>query len=161
LVGLLRFFHRFRIRLNRTDYLIGIYKIKYIKMQMNKTAFRITRNILSEKMKVWALLIVFLSGANWVNAQRIFSINSEGSIQRAIQQDGQVQVTDERLGASEQAREFEYNTQLITLTKENEGDILSLDFFEDKKFNGKIQNVTRYMNGVTGITAKIDNSLFL
>ena len=127
---------------------------------MNKTAFRITRNILSEKMKVWALLIVFLSGANWVNAQRIFSINSEGSIQRAIQQDGQVQVTDERLGASEQAREFEYNTQLITLTKENEGDILSLDFFEDKKFNGKIQNVTRYMNGVTGITAKIDNSLF-
>ena len=120
--------------------------------------FRIIRNILLKKMNLWALLIMFLVGSNGVNAQRIININNEIAIQRASQQITPEQVKDDYYGVSEQIREFDFNPQLLSLTKENEGDVLLLDFFEGKRFNGKIINVTCYPNGVTCITAKIDDA---
>ena len=128
--------------------------------QESAILFRVFRNDMKRQLGVWSLILAFLVCSNGVAAQRIFNINSENAAQRVLQQSVQAVVSDSYFGVSEQARAFEYNPQLISLTKENEGDILTLDFFDDKRYIGKIQNVTRYKNGVTGITAKIDGSAF-
>ncbi len=108
----------------------------------------------------WILLAVLALSSTGINAQRIININSENAIQGTSLLSTPTIVTDDYFGAPEQAREFIFNPELLSMTKNNEGDILFLDFFEDKRFHGRIQNVTHFINGVTGITARIDDSPF-
>ena len=129
-------------------------------MKINTQEIEKFRYYFTKQLSMWILILTFLAGSNWVDAQRKFNINSENSLQRVLQSSGQVQVADNFLGVSEKTREFVHNPELISFTKENEGDIVELDFFDDRRFTGKIQNVTRYVNGVTGITVKIDSEGF-
>ncbi|MDH6305837.1 hypothetical protein M2459_003048 [Parabacteroides sp. PF5-5] len=107
------------------------------------------KNILFKFIKVLSLfLILFHLCSEGIFAQRIININDESSGLRSSQL------------LAPQQRTFESNSQLKSLTKENEGDILLLDFFEDKQYRALIKKVTRNKNGIIGITAKVEDTDF-
>ena len=62
-------------------------------------------------------------------------------------------------GVSKQ-RYFQYNKQLLSLSQENKGDVLLLDFFEDRKYKAVIRNVTKNESGTISMTGKIEDTEF-
>jgi hypothetical protein len=77
-----------------------------------------------------------------IQAQQIFNINMKNSA----------------LTEKNRTRMFDVNPQLQSLSAENKGDTLALDFFNDKKYKAVITNVTKSTDGITGITAQITTS---
>ncbi|MDR2835031.1 MAG: cadherin-like beta sandwich domain-containing protein [Bacteroidales bacterium] len=59
-----------------------------------------------------------------------------------------------------QYRLFNYNPQLKSVTKNNCGDTILLDFFDDKKYKGKIIVVEKSYDNIIGISAQILNTSF-
>lgn len=111
-------------------------------------------------MKGFCAALFFLLTFNFLSAQQIININDESLSLRNSRTVVQEQVINDFLGKSEFAREFDFNSALKSLTKKNEGDILLLDFFEEKRYQSVIQNVTHYNNGTIGVTTKIDGTDF-
>ena len=105
-------------------------------------------------------VMFFLLGSGWIFAQRTININNENSQLRVSQTNVQTQIVDSYYGKSEQSRAFDFNPQLKSLTNKNKGDIILLDFFEEKQYRALIKTVTHSYNGTIGITAKIEGSDF-
>jgi hypothetical protein len=105
------------------------------------------------------LAFLFLAGFNGASAQRIIPINSGNSVITRAGTAGSP-AGDDHLGKPEQTRRFDWNPRLKSLTRENVGDVLSLDFFNNREYRAVIQSVSRDCNGVTGIVAAIRDSRF-
>lgn len=106
-----------------------------------------------------ALSVFILSsllGIQLIFAQQTININNEGAQSRSAQ----TVLQTHQLRESVQTRSFDFNPKLKSLTKENVGDILLLDLFSDKQYRALVKKVTHSYNGITGITAKIENSDF-
>jgi hypothetical protein len=109
------------------------------------------------KLKTWgSCILLFLCVPMWVSAQRVFNLNSNKITLRNAQEIAPSQITND-LGEPLQVRAFDYNPELKSITKENKGDMLALDFFEGRQYRGVIQNVSHY-NDITSISAKILDS---
>jgi hypothetical protein len=114
----------------------------------------------AKSMKCMLLSLLFLWGSgSGMSAQQVISINSGSSIISKSGIAGQP-ADDSHPGRPEQARRFDYNPRLKSLTRENVGDILLLDFFNDREYRATVKSVTRDCNGVTGIVATIWNERF-
>jgi hypothetical protein len=106
-------------------------------------------------------LFFFPSQAEKVNIEpQTLNINNENTLKKILLRTSSESLTDDFFGKAQQSREFDYNPRLKTLTTNNKGDILLLDFFADKQYQAIIQNVTRSYDGITGITAKIADTDF-
>ncbi|GHT60979.1 hypothetical protein FACS189451_02060 [Bacteroidia bacterium] len=113
------------------------------------------------KQKVKLLMVAFLillTGVEHAASQQTININQTKTVMRLRSQISREAMVNDFFGKSVQSREFEYNTQLKTLTKNNKGNRLLLDFFDNKQYKAVIQSVTRSYDDVLGITAKIDDS---
>ncbi|MDL2244565.1 zinc-dependent metalloprotease [Parabacteroides sp. OttesenSCG-928-J18] len=111
--------------------------------------------------KTWNLgLFVFLLISQGLFAQQTININKESSGLRSTGQLMPEQAGNYALGKPKQARLFDINPQLKSLTSDNKGDILLLDLFEDKQFRASVEQVTHGYNGITGITAKVEGMDF-
>ena len=110
-------------------------------------------------MRTSIFTLVFLTVANIVFAQQIINLNDENASRISLRQ-SEVVVETETFGRAEAARIFHFNPTLQTLTNNNRGDKLLLDFFENEQFVGVIQSVTRFRDGSIGISAKIEESDF-
>ncbi|MDR1552529.1 MAG: Ig-like domain-containing protein, partial [Prevotellaceae bacterium] len=108
-------------------------------------------------IKSFITFIFITSTAGLLNAQnqRIININNEASLQNLIKQENHISLRNIFPDAVEKFRPFEHNPQLINFTASNQGDILLLDFFDNKKYKAVVQKVTVSYDGITGITAKI------
>ncbi|MDR2064716.1 MAG: M12 family metallo-peptidase [Prevotellaceae bacterium] len=87
--------------------------------------------------------------------QRIININNESSFQNLVKQQNHLSLKNMFPKEVENFRPFEHNLQLKNLTSKNHGDILLLDFFDNKKYKAIVQKVTVDYDGIKGITAKI------
>ncbi len=123
-------------------------------MNSNFTTFK-------ESVKVFSTFILFfLFVSKSILAQGTININDEKLNLQNMRSIAPEELINDYLGTSEQAREFNFNPQLKSLSKENEGDSLLLDFFEGKQYKSIINNVSYYNNGTIGITAKITGKDF-
>lgn len=105
-------------------------------------------------------LLLSLVSNQYLSAQRVININQESSGLRSAQQLLPEQLPHSFFGASKQARNFDLNPQLKSLTTESTGDILLLDLFGDKQYRALIEQVTPDYNGITAITAKVEGTDF-
>ncbi|MDR1459166.1 MAG: M12 family metallo-peptidase [Bacteroidales bacterium] len=92
--------------------------------------------------------------------RQAININNENSLQSLIRQENQASLKSLFSDKAEKFRLFEYNPRLKNFTMKNQGDILLLDFFEDKKYQAIVQKVTVSYDGITAITAKILDAEF-
>ncbi|MDR0421238.1 MAG: M12 family metallo-peptidase [Prevotellaceae bacterium] len=108
-------------------------------------------------IKLFSIVIGIISAVGLLNAQtgQTFNINSETSLQNLMKQENNVLLSNIFPAEVEKFRLFEYNTQLKNFTAQNSGDILMLDFFDNKKYRATVQKVTVGYDGIVGITAKI------
>lgn len=110
-----------------------------------------------KRIRAFSVFLLFsLLGIQLIFAQQTININNESIQSRSAQ----TVLQTHWLGESVQTRGFDFNPQLKSLTRENEGDILLLDLFSDKQYRALVKRVTHSYNGITGITAKIENSDF-
>ncbi|MDR2292222.1 MAG: M12 family metallo-peptidase, partial [Prevotellaceae bacterium] len=107
--------------------------------------------------KLVLTFICIIAATEFLNAQngRIININNENSIQSLIKQENHPSLKNIFPKEVERFRLFEYNSQLKSLTSQNHGDILLLDFFDNQKYRAAIQRVIVDYDGIKGITAKI------
>ncbi|MDR1984929.1 MAG: M12 family metallo-peptidase, partial [Prevotellaceae bacterium] len=114
------------------------------------------------KAKLFSIIICTIAATGFLNAQnqRIFNINNESNLQNLIKQENQSSLSNLFSSEIERFRPFEYNQQLKNFTPKNEGDILLLHFFDNKKYEAVVEKVTVSYDGVMGITAKILNTEF-
>ncbi|MDR2652424.1 MAG: gliding motility-associated C-terminal domain-containing protein [Prevotellaceae bacterium] len=108
-------------------------------------------------IKLFSAFIFITSASGLLNAQnqQIININNESGFQNLIKQENHPSLINMFPNKVEKFRLFEYNPQLKTFTSKNQGDILLLDFFENKKYKAVVQKVTIGYDGIIGITAKI------
>ncbi|GHT53790.1 hypothetical protein FACS189446_2070 [Bacteroidia bacterium] len=109
--------------------------------------------------------IVLLIVVGWtvtipLKAEKTLNINNEQTLKTVRLRASQKPAKRNFLAKEQQFRDFDINPALKKLTKNNTGDILLLDFFDNKQYQAEIQTVTHNINGVTGITAKIKNTNF-
>ena len=107
--------------------------------------------------KICLMLIFCFATIEFANAQQTININNENSLKTFLNQENRSS-TKIFAKETESFRVFEYNKQLKELTSENKGDILQLDFFNDRKFSATIMSVTTDYDGVIGIVAKISET---
>jgi hypothetical protein len=91
-------------------------------------------------------------------AQQVININEEKSVNLLRSQTKQENIINDFFGKSVQSRQFDFNSQLKSLTNANKGDVLLLDFFVNRQYHAEIQSVTRSYDGVLSISAKIKES---
>ncbi|MDR1762641.1 MAG: M12 family metallo-peptidase [Dysgonamonadaceae bacterium] len=106
---------------------------------------------------VAALWITFFAAQNGLFAQKTFNINDNAT--NAVLRASTPEVAvNEVFGKALQTRPFSLNQQLRSLTAQNKGDFLTLDFFDNKQYKAVIQQVTNLKNGDVTITSKIEGS---
>ncbi|GHT60870.1 hypothetical protein AGMMS50239_10660 [Bacteroidia bacterium] len=110
------------------------------------------------KLLLMITLAILFIGVERAASQQTININKEKTISSLRSQVNREAQVSDFFGKSVQSREFEYNTQLKALTKNNKGNILLLDFFDEKQYKAEIKNITNSYDGVIGITAKIADS---
>ena len=109
--------------------------------------------------KIYFLIFLFITTVNMLFAQNSFDINATGTRSLAAQESSDPAIR-EMFKDADRYRPFDYNTQLATLRFENVGDILLLNFFDDKQYEAVIQRVTVNDLGRIVITSKIVGSEF-
>ena len=94
-------------------------------------------------------------------AQNTININEQSTPSQTSLRSSRLPISVGRdLREVSRQRYFQYNRQLLSLNQKNRGDVLLLDFFEEKKYKAVIKNETKNENGITSITGKIENSEF-
>lgn len=88
-------------------------------------------------------------------AQKSFNINNVTIPKSQIQTKAQSLLVNTEFDGIERMRPFFYNPNLRSLTLRNRGDILQLDFFDDKKYDAIIERITTYPDGITAIMARL------
>ena len=84
--------------------------------------------------------VLFFTVFTILNAQNTIDINATGS--RGLKsQESTNPAVREMFKNVERYRQFDFNTQLATLRAENVGDLLLLNFFDDKNYQAVIQRV--------------------
>lgn len=116
---------------------------------MNK---QLKYSIYDRTVKLFILLLYVLVGAGFAVGQHrpAININEETSLKRLLKQ-AKTPVDRHSFPVGvENARPFEYNRQLRLMTPQNRGDVLALDFFDDRKYKAVIQHVAVGYDGASG-----------
>jgi len=110
-------------------------------------------------MRTSILILVFGTVFSFAYAQRVFNLNDTQISSSLLRH---IQMTEENsaYGPAEMARVFHLNPDLKSLTNENVGDKVVLDFFYPDEYLGTIETVTHFRDGSMGITLKIDELEF-
>lgn len=93
------------------------------------------------------------------HSQNVVDINVAGAKNLQAQESNNPLVK-QMFNDADRYRPFDYNKQLSNLSSKNIGDVLLLNFFEDKKYDAVIQQVSTTLKGRTSITSKIANDEF-
>ena len=106
-------------------------------------------------------ILIFFVFFNFYDAfaQQMISINSEPATSNFLRSQSSLQPNN-LAAKAEQIRQFNFNRQLKEIRPNNNGDILLLDFFENKKYKAVIENVTINYDNTIGITARILDTEF-
>ena len=97
-----------------------------------------TTHLKNQKFFLFVLFVIFnFYGAF---AQQTININSEQAANTFLRSQTSIQ-PDNLIAKAEQIRQFNFNSQLKSITSSNKGDILLLDFFENKKYKADRKSV--------------------
>jgi hypothetical protein len=110
-------------------------------------------------LKQTLIVLFFVFYCITVKSQSSIDINAAGSKNLQAQESENVAVKN-LFKEADRYRQFDYNKQLCNITSNNIGDILLLNFFDDKQYESVIQQVSTNFNGRTSITSKISGTQF-
>ncbi|MCL2510940.1 MAG: choice-of-anchor J domain-containing protein, partial [Bacteroidales bacterium] len=105
------------------------------------------------------IVVLFVGTLSMMSAQNFIDINAAG--ERGLHsEESSNPAVKEMFKDVDRYRTFNYNKQLASLRHDNVGDMLLLDFFDDKQYVAEIQRISVNGEGETIITAKIVDAEF-
>ena len=113
---------------------------------------------MTETSKILCFILIVSFSIFKVQAQQLININGEDIYHARQMSDDPA--TGSIFTGAEKVRLFSYNTRLASLTQQNKGDTLLLDFFEDKKFKAIIKRINLSKDGILSITAQLADADF-